>query len=72
MTGRKLHEWRGVKRVAVPTGAAVTTRVRTLPGEDDVLDQVAELMGGLRRADLAAVSRPAALEAGLDAGGRHR
>lgn len=52
------REWRGVKPVAAPSGVAVSTRVRTTAAEDGVLNQVADHLGRLRRADLAAVCRP--------------
>ncbi len=58
MTAVKLREWRGVKPVAGPAGVAISTRLRTTPEDERVLDLVAEHLGGLRRADLAAVSRP--------------
>jgi IS605 OrfB family transposase len=44
--------------VAGPCGAAITTRLRTNPEDERVLDLVAEHLGALRRADLAAVIRP--------------
>jgi IS605 OrfB family transposase len=47
-------------------GAAITTRLRTTPEDERVLDLVAEHVGGLRRADLAAVSRPAPLDPAID------
>jgi hypothetical protein len=49
-----------VKPVAASAGAAVTTRLRTSKTEDEVLDEVAALLGSLRRADLAAIARPVA------------
>jgi IS605 OrfB family transposase len=58
MTAVGLREWRGVKSVAGPSGAAITTRLRTTPADEAALDAVAEHLGRLRRADLAAVSRP--------------
>jgi hypothetical protein len=58
VTAVKLREWRGVKPVAGPAGVAITTRLRTTPGDEQVLDLIAEHLGGLRRADLAAISRP--------------
>jgi IS605 OrfB family transposase len=58
MTAVKLREWRGVKPVPGPSGAAITTRLRTTPEDDAVLDTVAEHLGRLRRADLAHVCRP--------------
>jgi hypothetical protein len=38
MTAVKLREWRGVKPVPGPSGAAITTRLRTTPEDDTVLD----------------------------------
>lgn len=70
MSAGKLRAWRGVKPVAAPSGVAITTRLRTTAGEDRVLDAVAEHLGRLRRADLATVSRPVPVDAGLDADGR--
>jgi IS605 OrfB family transposase len=66
MTSRKLREWRGVKEVAAPAGVAITTRLRTTPEDDRVLDLVAAHLGALRRADLALVSHPVQLGPGLD------
>jgi hypothetical protein len=66
VTAVKLREWRGVKPVAGPAGVAISTRLRTTPEDERVLDLVAEHVGGLRRADLAAVSRPAPLDPALD------
>jgi hypothetical protein len=54
----------------VPSGVAITTRLRTTADEDRVLDLVAEHLGRLRRADLVGVSRPVPLDAGLNADGR--
>jgi hypothetical protein len=54
----RLREWRGVKPVAGPCGVAITTRLRTTPADERVLDLVAEHLGGLRRADLASITRP--------------
>ena len=68
MSARKLREWRGVKLTAAPSGAAVTTRLRTTPDDDQVLNLVAAHLGRLRRADLAAASRPVPFPPGLDAG----
>jgi hypothetical protein len=62
VTAVKLREWRGVKPVAGPSGAAITTRLSTTPEDERVLDLVARHVGGLRRADLAAVSRPQPLD----------
>ena len=66
VTAVKLREWRGVKPVAAPAGVAITTRLQTTPEDERVLDLVAEHLGGLRRADLAAVSRPAPLDPAMD------
>jgi IS605 OrfB family transposase len=66
VTAVKLREWRGVKPVAGPAGAAIATRLRTTPEDERVLDLVAEHVGGLRRADLAAVSRPQPLDPAMD------
>jgi hypothetical protein len=55
-----------VKPVAGPAGAAISTRLRTTPEDERVLDLVAEHVGGLRRADLTAVSRPQPLDPALD------
>jgi hypothetical protein len=41
MTAEKLREWRGAKPVAGPSGTAITTRLRTTPGDEAVLDAVA-------------------------------
>jgi IS605 OrfB family transposase len=72
MTAKKLREWRGVKDVAGPAGAAVTTRLRTTPQDDLVLNTVAAHNGTLRRRDLAACSRPEPLPEGLDPEGRRK
>jgi len=66
VTAGKLREWRGVKLTAAPSGAAAVTRLRTTPADDQVLDLVAGHLGELRRADLAARSRPAPLPDGMD------
>jgi hypothetical protein len=58
VTDTKLRQWRGVKPVAAPCGVAITTRLRTTAADEQVLDAVAAHLGGLRRADLAATSRP--------------
>jgi IS605 OrfB family transposase len=72
MTDRRLREWRGVKDVASPAGVAVTTRLATTPEDDAVLDTVAGHIGRLRRADLAACSRPVPLPPGLGKGGQEQ
>jgi IS605 OrfB family transposase len=66
VTAVKLREWRGVKPVAGPGGVAITTRLWTTPEDERVLDLVAQHLGGLRRSDLAAVSRPEPLDQTLD------
>jgi hypothetical protein len=66
VTAVKLRESRGVKPVAGPSGAAITTRLRTTPADERVLDLVAQHVGGLRRSDLAAVTRPEPLDSALD------
>ena len=72
VTVERLREWRGVKPVAGPSGVAITTRLRTTPEDEFVLDAVADHVGRLRRADLAAVCRPEPMAAGLDADARRR
>lgn len=62
-----LREWRGVKPVAPPLGVAISTRLRTTPEDDQVLDLVAAHVGRLRRADLARVCQPVPLDPCLDA-----
>ncbi len=66
VTAVRLREWRGVKPVAGPAGAAITTRLQTTPDDERVLDLVAEHLGTLRRADLAAVTRPQPLDPTID------
>jgi hypothetical protein len=66
MTAVKLREWRGVKPLPGPSGAAIRTRLRTTPEDDSVLDAVAGHLGRLRRADLARVCRPVPPGPGLD------
>ena len=56
MSEYALREWRGVKPVAAPTGTSTTTRLRTSACDEKVLDAVADHLGRLRRADLAAYS----------------
>ncbi|ETB46596.1 hypothetical protein O981_27605 [Mycobacterium avium 10-5560] len=51
---------------------AVSTRLRTTLVEDQILDQVAEHLGRLRRADLAAVCRPVPLDSGAEADERRQ
>ena len=62
MTAVRLREWRGVKPVAAPSGVAISTRLRTTPEDEHVLDLVAEHLGGLRRADLARACHPVPLD----------
>ena len=66
VTAVKLREWRGVKPTAGPSGVAINTRLRTTRGDVHVLDLVATHLGRLRRADLAAVTRPQPLEQARD------
>jgi hypothetical protein len=66
VTARKLREWRGVKPVAGAAGVAITTRLHTTPEDERVLDLVAEHLGRLRRADLAAVTQPETLDSVMD------
>jgi hypothetical protein len=66
VTAKKLREWRGVKPVAGPAGVAITTRLRTSPEDEHVLDLVAEHLGRLRRADLASVTRSGPVDPALD------
>jgi hypothetical protein len=68
----RLREWRGVKPVAGPSGVAITTRLRSTPEDEFVLDAVADHVGRLRRADLGVVCRPEPLAAGLDAAARRQ
>jgi IS605 OrfB family transposase len=68
----RLREWRGVKPVAGPSGAAITTRLRTTPADDRVLDAVSGHLGPLRCADLARVCRPAPSAAAGKAGVQER
>ena len=67
MTVRPLRDWRGVKPVAAPSGVAITTRLRTSPEDEYVLDRVAAHLGRLRRADLAGTACRAPLDPRLDA-----
>ena len=70
MTTAKLREWRGVKQVAGPAGVAITTRLRTTPGDEHMLDGIAKHLGRLRRADLAAVARPQRLDSAMGGAGQ--
>src|SRR5215467_15838129 len=72
MTAEKLRQWRGVKPVAGPAGVAITTRLRTTPADEAVLDAVAKHLGRLRRADLTTVCRPVPLDPGLDESARRQ
>ena len=72
MTAEKLREWQRVKPVAAPSGVAITTRLRTSPADEVVLDALAKHLNRLRRADLATVCRPQPLAAGLDADARRQ
>ncbi|MCH9734094.1 MAG: hypothetical protein K0U78_06005 [Actinomycetia bacterium] len=65
MSAEELRHWRGVKPVAAPTGAAITTRIRTTAEDELVLDRVAAHLGSLRREDMACRSRPVPLDPGL-------
>jgi len=69
VTEVRLREWRGVKPVAGPHWVAITTRLRTTPADERVLDLVAQHLGRLRRADLAAVSRTEPLDPAMDQAG---
>jgi hypothetical protein len=70
VTAVRLREWRGVKPVAAPSGVAISTRLRTTPEDEQVLDLVAEHLGGLRRADLARACHPVPLDPSLDGAGK--
>jgi hypothetical protein len=72
VTAVKLREWRGVKSVASPSGVAITTRFRTTPDDERVLDLVADHLGGLRRADLGQVCHPVPLDPSLDGEAKHQ
>lgn len=72
MTAQKLREWRGVKPVAAPAGVAITTRVRTTPDDEQVLDLVGEHLGRLRRTDLVGVCRPVPVDQTLDNAGKRQ
>jgi hypothetical protein len=66
VTAVKLRGWRGVKPVAAPSGVAISTRMPTTSEHEQVLGLVAENLGRLRRADLARVCQPVAMDPGLD------
>jgi IS605 OrfB family transposase len=51
---------------------AITTRLRTSPEDEAVLDLVAAHLGRLRRADLARVCRPEPPDTGLDEAGKRQ
>jgi hypothetical protein len=72
VTVKRLREWRGVKPVAGPSGVTIATRLRTTAEDEFVLDAVADHVGRLRRADLAAVCRPEPLAAGLESDARRQ
>lgn len=72
MTAERLRRWRGVKQVAAPAGVAITTRLRTTPEDDQVLNLVAAHLGGLRRADLSRACRPVAVDPSLDGEAKRR
>ena len=66
VTAVSLRDWRGVKPVPGPCGVAITTRLRTTPEDEHILDLVAAHLGRLRRADLTRVCCPLPLDARLD------
>ena len=66
VTAVQLREWRGVRKMTGPCGVAIITRLRTTPYDEYVLDLVAELMGRLRRADLAEITRSRPLDPAED------
>jgi hypothetical protein len=72
VTAVRLREWRGVKPVAGPCGVAITTRLPTTPEDEHVLDLVAEHLGALRRADLAAITRPDPADPAIDGAAKRR
>jgi hypothetical protein len=72
VTAVRLREWRGVKPVTGPAGVAITTRLRIASNDERVLDLVAEHLGRLRRADLAAVTRPEPLDEEIDGAAKQR
>jgi hypothetical protein len=55
-----------------PSGAAITTRLRTTSADEVVLDAVAGHLGRLRRVDLARVCRPVSADPGLDDAGKRQ
>jgi hypothetical protein len=62
----RLREWHVVKPVAGPAGVAITTRLHTTPEDERVLDLIAQHLGRLRRADLAAIAQPEPLDPTID------
>jgi hypothetical protein len=66
MAAVALRPWRGVKPAVGPPGVAISTRLRTTPDDEHVLDLVAAHLGTLRRADLARVCQPVAVNPGLE------
>jgi hypothetical protein len=72
VTAVQLREWRGVKPVAGPAGVAITTRLRIASDDERLLDLVAERLGRLRRADLAAATRPGPLDQEIDGAAKQR
>ena len=69
VTAVGLRQWRGIKPVAGPRGVAISTRVATTPADERVLDLVAQHLGRLRCADLAAVSRTVAPDPAMEQDG---
>jgi hypothetical protein len=72
VTAQKLRQWRGVKPVAGPAGVAISTRLPTTRDDERVLDLVAEHLGSLRRADLAAATRPEPLDPAMNEAGKRQ
>ena len=72
MTAVRLREWREVKPVAGPSGAAITTRLRVTPTDEAVLNVIARHLGRLRRADLAQAFRSARPDGGTGERGRRQ
>jgi hypothetical protein len=72
VTAVRLREWRGVKPVAGAAAVAITTRLRITPEDERVLDLVAQHLGGLRRADLAAIMRREPLDPTIDGEARRQ
>jgi hypothetical protein len=72
MAAVALRPWRGVKPAVGPPGVAISTRLRTTPDDEHVLDLVAAHLGTLRRADLARVCQPVAVNPGLDGEAKRR